>query len=271
MPDLGPSGASAGLGGSDDETGPNGKRRAPPAGEKTWFGLQNGSRTQSEITASLNPPISSSFFYTSTSSASRGEARWTPTQPFRFSVEFWDVDTLPEKERLYSTTHFHAGSWWNVYVQTIRKKDKGTQLGVYLHRQSLKEGVPSASRVTTGPIGRVGQGEIGPDVLEARGTRVEARRERRSEGDISARQPTGRTVEGRAAGSMSALAQGSPPELSTSMQRGDGRGLQSAQETSPGENGDIEADMVGVETYKDARRITRVSASSLETPGHADK
>jgi hypothetical protein len=35
----------------------------------------------------------------------------------RFSVEFWDVDKLAEKARLYSATHFYAGSYFNVYVE----------------------------------------------------------------------------------------------------------------------------------------------------------
>ena len=46
---------------------------------------------------------------------------------------------------MYSTTHFYAGSWFNVYVQTIRKKDKGIQLGIYLHRQHPGEPFPEPS------------------------------------------------------------------------------------------------------------------------------
>jgi hypothetical protein len=34
---------------------------------------------------------------------------WSRYEPFRFAVEFWGVDRLGEKERLYSTTRFHAG------------------------------------------------------------------------------------------------------------------------------------------------------------------
>jgi hypothetical protein len=35
---------------------------------------------------------------------------WTRFEPFRFSVEFWGVDQLKEKQRLYSTTVGYAGS-----------------------------------------------------------------------------------------------------------------------------------------------------------------
>ena len=111
--------------------------RPPPQDESTAFGLTNGSRTfgqileQESIVADGRPD--------------QPEQRWTTTEPFRFSVEFWGVDKLGEKERAYSTTHFYAGSWFNVYVQTIKKKDKGVQLGIYLHRQSVSEGFPDPS------------------------------------------------------------------------------------------------------------------------------
>jgi hypothetical protein len=68
---------------------------------------------------------------------------WVPYQPFRFSVEFWGVDSLKERMRLYSQTVFYAGSSYNVYTQAVRKK--GLQLGVYLHRQSNVDPIPAAS------------------------------------------------------------------------------------------------------------------------------
>lgn len=72
-----------------------------------------------------------------------GKARWSPYPPYRFAVEFWDIDSLKEKSRLHSQTIWYAGSLYNVYVQVVRKK--GVQLGVYLHRQSNIDPIPAPS------------------------------------------------------------------------------------------------------------------------------
>lgn len=114
IPDLGPEDYYSVEGASRT------KFRPPPQGEKTCFGL-------------LNLPSSSP------------ESKWSTIQPYRFAVEFWYLDKLLEKERAYSETHFYAGSWFNVYVQTLRKKDKGVQLGIYLHRQNPGEPFPTPS------------------------------------------------------------------------------------------------------------------------------
>ncbi|KAF7310477.1 BTB domain-containing protein [Mycena chlorophos] len=71
-----------------------------------------------------------------------GTARWTLQPPFRFGVEFWDAELLPEKARLYSQTVWCGGSLFNAYVQVVRKK--AVQIGIYLHRQSTME-IPGAS------------------------------------------------------------------------------------------------------------------------------
>lgn len=83
--------------------------------------------------------------YTPEAAAMHGEvaSKFTPHPPFRFSVEFWDVDTLKERSRLHSRTVWYAGSLYNVYVQVVRKK--GVQLGVYLHRQSSVDPPPPCS------------------------------------------------------------------------------------------------------------------------------
>ncbi|PWN40345.1 hypothetical protein IE81DRAFT_325639 [Ceraceosorus guamensis] len=73
------------------------------------------------------------------------KSRWTGYEPMRLGVEFYGVDKLAEKQRLYSPTFFYAGSIWNLYCQTLRKP-KGLQLGVYLHRQSPSEPLPPASQ-----------------------------------------------------------------------------------------------------------------------------
>lgn len=60
--------------------------------------------------------------------------------PFRFSVEFTDVNSLKHGMRVYSDTVFYAGSNWNMYIQKTRSQRKGVlQLGVYLHRQSVPQ------------------------------------------------------------------------------------------------------------------------------------
>lgn len=134
VPDLGPEVDSYSVEGARPA-----KFRPPPQGEKTAFGLVRGCKTTSELleehALSLN----------GLSLRDSAQQRWTKAEPYRFSVEFWGVDKLAEKERAYSETHFYAGSWFNVYVQTIRKKDKGTQLGIYLHRQNPAEAFPPVS------------------------------------------------------------------------------------------------------------------------------
>lgn len=70
--------------------------------------------------------------------------RWTGFEPMRVGVEYYGLSVLEEKHRLYSPSFFYAGSVWNLYVQTMRKQ-KGIQLGVYLHRQSPYEPLPPAS------------------------------------------------------------------------------------------------------------------------------
>ncbi|KAJ6626959.1 hypothetical protein B0H10DRAFT_1997416 [Mycena sp. CBHHK59/15] len=97
------------------------------AGEANFFGIQSMRYTAAGCVAA-DPG---------------GKARWSPYPPFRFSVEFWDLEALKEKARLYSHTVWYGGSFFNAYVQVVRKK--GTvQLGIYLHRQSTLD-VPGAS------------------------------------------------------------------------------------------------------------------------------
>ncbi|EST06282.1 BTB/POZ fold [Kalmanozyma brasiliensis GHG001] len=87
-----------------------------------------------------------SFAETSSLSSTSSDPpeRWTGYEPMRVGVEFFGIDKLHEKQRLYSPTFFYAGSVWNLYVQVV-KKVKGVQLGVYLHRQSMREDLPLSS------------------------------------------------------------------------------------------------------------------------------
>ncbi|CAE6421890.1 unnamed protein product [Rhizoctonia solani] len=98
-----------------------------PASESDLFGLRPSRRTAREIIED----------------GTTETVKWSTNEPFRFSVEFWGLDTLKEKNRLHSQTVWYAGSLYNVYVQVIKKK--GMQLGVYLHRQSAVDPIPPAS------------------------------------------------------------------------------------------------------------------------------
>lgn len=107
--------------------------RATLPSADTYFGFQTSSRLARDVPVDSAPSL------------------WAVHEPFRFSAEFWNIDALGERERAYSTTQFHAGSYFNVYVQMIRKKDRGVQLGVYLHRQSMLEPLPSPSEPKSSP------------------------------------------------------------------------------------------------------------------------
>ena len=104
--------------------------------ETNFFGLKAERKTAVECVAS----------------DATGKARWSPYPPYRFAVEFWDIDSLKEKSRLHSHTIWYAGNLFNVYVQVVRKK--GIQLGIYLHRQSSVDSIPAPSAtVQTGTRG----------------------------------------------------------------------------------------------------------------------
>ena len=99
--------------------------------EGNFFGLQSDCETASSCI----------------SADSTGNVKWSPYPPVRFAVEFWGVHNLREKTPLHSHTIWYAGSYFNVYVQLVRKK--GMQLGMYLHRQSSIDPMPSPSVPTS--------------------------------------------------------------------------------------------------------------------------
>ena len=74
--------------------------------------------------------------------------------PFRFAAEFPNPRMLKEKKRVYSQTVFYLGSFWNVYVQRVRR-GKNPQLGVYLHRAKEREVVEAV-----GSTGGAAQGNV---------------------------------------------------------------------------------------------------------------
>ncbi|KAI9059595.1 hypothetical protein FKP32DRAFT_1614086 [Trametes sanguinea] len=120
------------------ETG--GAKKSANASEANFFGLEQSCRPAPSF--ATIPPSHSPDPSTST--------QWTAHPPFRFAVEFWDVDALKEKSRLHSHTVWYAGSLYNVYVQVVRKK--GVQLGIYLHRQSTVDPIPACSAPAIGTL-----------------------------------------------------------------------------------------------------------------------
>jgi hypothetical protein len=239
MPDLGPTSVL------DEPEQTRGRPPPVPQGEKTFFGLLGGSRNGADIAASQSQSTSDIGF-TVSGPAIRKDAKWSRIEPFRFSVEFWGVDKLAEKERLYSSTHFHAGTWWNVYVQTIRKKDKPTQLGIYLHRQSPAEPFPTASAPPTtsgngGAAGGAGSGGVlrgREGSLDRVGDRLGSFSLNMSPSEVRAGLPGS---QGSQASQASQASQGSQPSSVPQSRRVSGSGT----------------DQKG--PYEDTRRVTKVS------------
>ncbi|WVR05851.1 hypothetical protein IAU60_002877 [Kwoniella sp. DSM 27419] len=147
IPDFGPDLVDVPL--LPEVTTSKSKARPPPHSEKTFFGLLGAKMTAAEIEEKWISEggafALSGLGFGDAPAKPMVEDRWTRIEPFRFSVEFFDVDKLSEKERFYSTTHFYAGSYFNCYVQMIKRKEKGVQLGIYLHRQSPTEPFPVPS------------------------------------------------------------------------------------------------------------------------------
>lgn len=99
--------------------------------------------------------------------ASAATEAWVPFEPMRFGVDFYSIDRMADRTRLYSPTVFYGGSWWNLYVVTVHKA-KGIQLGIYLHRQNPNEDLPpvapppdvtAASTADCGESGGTGDGD----------------------------------------------------------------------------------------------------------------
>lgn len=115
----------------------------PITSEDTFFGLLPAkchasdclTPTSNSTTPTLPSSPSSSTLATSTPTSTTAitTPSWSPYPPIRFGVEFWDLDSLKEKSRLYSHTIWYAGSLYNIYVQIVKKKAQ-VQLGIYLHR-----------------------------------------------------------------------------------------------------------------------------------------
>lgn len=85
-----------------------------------------------------DPPVSTSSTPTVAGSTDNDEGTHSIYPPYRFSVEFSHVASIPESTRIYSHTVFYAGSHWNIYIQKVRP-GKSLQLGVYLHRAKDSE------------------------------------------------------------------------------------------------------------------------------------
>lgn len=72
-------------------------------GEANFFGFGPSARTGREI--------QNTYEMGSTKPEAKGDGMWSRYEPFRFSVEFWNVEKLREKDRAYSKTVFHAGEY----------------------------------------------------------------------------------------------------------------------------------------------------------------
>ena len=110
--------------------------------------------------------------------------------PFRFAVEFPSPRLLKEKKRVYSRTIFYSGSWWNLYIQKVRR-GKNPQLGVYLHRAKERETDETlAAGGQTVPNTRVDEriGHLEREMILRADRRAEERRRllaRRRSGDVA--------------------------------------------------------------------------------------
>ncbi|KAM0791547.1 hypothetical protein ACM66B_005995 [Microbotryomycetes sp. NB124-2] len=107
-----------------------------PRGPNNFFGLALETRP-----GTVGPVAS---VYGSADEVDR-DRRWVAHEPCRVSIEFWGVQALKDKQRLYSSTFFYAGSFYNLYLQKIQKKGS-LQLGIYLHRQNPSEPFPVPSQ-----------------------------------------------------------------------------------------------------------------------------
>ncbi|KAF8876235.1 hypothetical protein CPB85DRAFT_1443891 [Mucidula mucida] len=96
----------------------------------------------------------STFFGLMSKPTGSPNATYTHFPPFRFSIEFFDINRIGEKDRLHSQTIWYAGNLFNVYLQVVKKKGssisgqqgpQAQQLGIYVSRQSTVDRVPMVS------------------------------------------------------------------------------------------------------------------------------
>ncbi|KAJ3920244.1 hypothetical protein F5877DRAFT_38472 [Lentinula edodes] len=153
-----------------------GKKKTAPiaktSNERTFFGLRDticyATHANDHSFSFISSPAP--FLHHSPSPFQLPPSQLLSTHPpLRFSVEFFNLEMLKEKDRIHSRTVWYAGSLWNVYVQVVQRKDKNSanvlespkdvqtyrspgsgllpnyQLGVYLHRQSPTENTPPFS------------------------------------------------------------------------------------------------------------------------------
>ncbi|KAF9264550.1 hypothetical protein L218DRAFT_900372 [Marasmius fiardii PR-910] len=152
--------------GSNTETTKTNEELPTTSNERTFFGLLPDTLDtilRHSPPSVHNDDVGDAEKQAKVHSAFSPQRIYTTQPPFRFSIEFWDLDSLKEKQRLYSQTVWHAGSLFNVYVQVAKKKENNlggernrergkessgggeTQLGIYLHRQSTVEAIPPRS------------------------------------------------------------------------------------------------------------------------------
>ena len=99
LPDFGPQGIGISPGEKTTALETGLQLREPHSDDK-FFGFGTTRKTGGEIYNLYKDTLLHDL---------KDDALWSRYEPFRFAVEFWGVDQLGEKERLYSTTQFHAG------------------------------------------------------------------------------------------------------------------------------------------------------------------
>lgn len=146
-------GAPSGIASAMDGTTLPLTREPKRSWQQGFFGLRNVVKTGKELgkesTHEEKTPNDASQDILSPREADG--RHWTGFEPMRMGLEFFGVNQLSEKQRMYSPSFFYAGSVWNLYVQTV-KKPKGLQLGIYLHRQNWNDALPNPSLPRTFPM-----------------------------------------------------------------------------------------------------------------------
>ncbi|KAH3668135.1 hypothetical protein OGAPHI_001889 [Ogataea philodendri] len=138
---------------------------APPTADSKWFKVPIKDATISGLPADLDkkthdvlsssPTPASNENGKSTQDESPRIERlynWTSIPPFRFSIAFANVSDLLTEKRLYGTTFWYAGSYWNLYLQKNRLQLKNTyQIGAYLHRANNGNSTPASKHGLINP------------------------------------------------------------------------------------------------------------------------
>ncbi|KAG7910517.1 hypothetical protein KL905_000760 [Ogataea polymorpha] len=138
---------------------------APPTSDSKWFRIPIKDATISGLPAELDRKMADMLSTSpATGSVENGKSTqdespknerlysWTSIPPFRFSIAFANVSDLLTEKRVYGTTFWYAGSYWNLYLQKNKIQLKNTyQIGAYLHRANNSGSTSSSKYSLTNP------------------------------------------------------------------------------------------------------------------------